>query len=205
MKIAHKFLLVFFLSFVIVIGVNIVSFKYFATQYFQEYLITQKQKLPDINFDIISKLLSVKNLDQKTIDDYLQTLKDLSNFSDSLEQFSQNPQAYTPTLVGSLQKLGVPNTSIEQDISLHAISNFMGAISNFSSLNNSTPEGIFMLKMVKSLALVNAVLLFFIGLFLYIWIRFTFSPIQSMVHNISQLVHNRKYGNIAYKKHDEFL
>lgn len=60
------------------IGSNIVALKYFATEYFGEYLTSIKKETPDINFDLIGAFTKTKNLDDATIEEYRKTLSDLS-------------------------------------------------------------------------------------------------------------------------------
>ena len=70
MKFSLKFLIYIFLFLIMTIGVNIVSLKYFATEYFEEYLTSIKQEVPDINFDLISAFTKTKSLDDATIEEY---------------------------------------------------------------------------------------------------------------------------------------
>lgn len=91
MKFSHKFLIYIFLVLTMTIGVNIISLKYFATEYFSEYLLNIKQEVPDINFDLIEAFTKTKNLDDATIEEYRKILSDLSGISTSLERFSDNP------------------------------------------------------------------------------------------------------------------
>lgn len=53
MKFSQKFLIYIFLVLMMTIGANIVALKYFATEYFGEYLTSIKKEVPDINFDLL--------------------------------------------------------------------------------------------------------------------------------------------------------
>lgn len=78
MKFSQKFLIYIFLILMMTIGANIVALKYFATEYFGEYLTSIKQEVPDINFDLLSAFTKTKNLDDATIEEYKKVLSDLS-------------------------------------------------------------------------------------------------------------------------------
>lgn len=87
------------------IGVNIISLKYFTTEYLREYLSSIKQETPDINFELIGAFTKTKDLDEATIEEYKRTLADLSGLSNSLEGLTKNPRAYAPSIIDSLQKI----------------------------------------------------------------------------------------------------
>jgi hypothetical protein len=124
MKFSLKFLIYIFLVLTTTIGVNIASLKYFATEYFHEYLTSIKQEAPDINFDLLGVFTKTKNLDDATIEEYKKILSDLSGISTSLENFSANPRNYAPSVIDSLQKIGVSENSIEQVLFVKAIDSF---------------------------------------------------------------------------------
>ncbi len=204
MKFSQKFLVYIFLVLGITIGVNIFSLKYFATEYFHEYLTSIKQEVPDINFDLLAAFTNTKNLDDATIEEYKKILADLSGISTSLEHFSANPGTYAPSVIDSLQKIGVNENSIEQVLFVKAIDSFFAGIFNFSFLHNTTPEGVFILKIIRSMFLVNVLMIIIILMISGIWIRFSFRPIQSILRNLSNLILEKGYGQITYKKKDEF-
>lgn len=140
MKFSVKFLLFILAILLFVIATNILALKYFTSQYFGEYVASIKQEAPDINFDLLSAFTNTKKLDDATIAEYKTILGDLSNISRSLESFSQNPRAYAPSIIDSLQKIGVPESSIEHVLFINAINSFIGNLLNFSFLSNTTPE-----------------------------------------------------------------
>lgn len=155
MKFSQKFLIYIFLVLILTIGANIVTLKYFATEYFREYLAGIRQEVPDINFDLLSAFTKTKNLDDATIEEYKKILSDLSGISASLENFSANPQTYAPSVIDSLQKIGVSENSIEQVLFVKALDSFFSGIFNFSFLHNTTPEGQFILKIIRAMFFVN--------------------------------------------------
>jgi|GEM_PF-6266324 len=145
MKFSQKFLIFIFSALVFTIGVNILALKYFTTIYFDEYLTVIKHDVPDINFDLIAAFTNTKNLDDATIEEYKKILNDLSGISSSLESFSSNPRAYAPSIIDSLQKIGVSGNSIEQVLFVNALDSFFSNIFSLSVFDNSTPEGRFVL------------------------------------------------------------
>lgn len=187
------------------IGVNIVSLKYFATEYFTEYLTSIKKEVPDINFDLIGAFTKTKNLDDATIEEYKKILSDLSGISESLENFSENPRSYAPSIIDSLQKIGVSENSIEQVLFVKAIDSFFSGIFNFSFLHNTTPEGQFILKTIRAMFFVNLLIIVVILIISWVWVRLSFRPIQFIIDNLSESIVSRKgYKQIEYKKKDEF-
>ena len=204
MKFSLKFLIYVFLVLIMTIGVNIFSLKYFATEYFGEYLASIKQEVPDVNFDLISVFTKTKNLDDATIEEYKKTLADLSGISTSLENFSANPRNYAPGIIDSLQKIGIPENSIEQVLFVKALDSFFSGIFNFSFLGNTTPEGQFILKIIRAMFLVNILNIVFTLIISFAWIRFSFRPIQSIIDNLSDIISRKEYRQIEYKKKDEF-
>ena len=186
------------------IGVNIVALKYFATEYFGEYLTSIKQEVPDINFDLISAFTKTKNLDDATIEEYRKILSDLSGISTSLENFSANPRVYAPGIIDSLQKIGVSENSIEQVLFVNALNSFFSGMFNFTFLHNTTPEGQFILKVIRAMFIVNMIIIIYILIVSWLWVHRSFRPIQSIVENLSDIISHKGYRQIEYKKKDEF-
>lgn len=204
MKFSQKFLIFLFFILIFMIGVNILSLKYFTTQYFGEYLAGIKQEVPDINFDLIAAFTNTKNLDDATIEEYKKILSDLSGISHSLEQFSKNPRTYAPSIIDSLQKIGVPENSIEQVLFVNAINSFFSNIFNFSFLHTTTPEGKFVFQTIRSMFFVNIALIISILFVSWLWVRLSFRPIRSIIENLSDIISHREYKQIDYRKKDEF-
>lgn len=204
MKFSLKFLIYIFLVLITTIGVNIFSLKYFATEYFEQYLSSIKQEVPDLNFDLIAAFTKTKNLDDATIEEYRKILADLSGISASLERFSENPEIYAPSVIDSLQKIGVPEGSIEQVLFVKAIDSFFSGIFNFSFLHNTTPEGQFILKTLRAMFFVNILIIVVVLIISGLWIRISFRPIRSIVENLSDIISRKEYNQIEYRKKDEF-
>lgn len=204
MKFSQKFLVYIFLVLIMTIGVNTVSLKYFATEYFSEYLTSIKQEVPDINFDLLAAFTKTKNLDDATIEEYKRVLSDLSGISASLENFSANPRTYAPSIIDSLQRIGVPENSIEQVLFVKALDSFFSGIFNFSFLHNTTPEGQFILKVIRAMFFVNILIIIVILAISGLWVRRSFRPIQSIIENLSDIISRKGYKQIEYKKKDEF-
>ncbi len=204
MKFSQKFLIFIFSVLIFTIGINILALKYFTTIYFDEYLTVIKHDVPDINFDLIAAFTNTKNLDDATIEEYKKILNDLSGISSSLEKFSSNPRAYAPSIIDSLQKIGVSGNSIEQVLFVNALDSFFSNIFSLSVFDNSTPEGRFVLWVVMSMIVVNVLLIIFILLISYLWIHRAFRPIQTILENLSNIISRKGYKQIEYSKKDEF-
>lgn len=188
MKFSQKLLVYIFCILILTIGINIFSLKYFATEYFAEYLTSIKQEVPDINFDLLSAFTNTKNLDDATLEEYKKTLSDLSGISQSLEHFSANPRTYAPSIIDSLQKIGVPENSIEQVLFIKALDSFFSGAFNFSFLHNTTPEGQFLLKVIRAMFFVNILIIVPTLIVSWLWIRHSFHPIRSTVDNLSDII-----------------
>ncbi|MDD2916751.1 MAG: HAMP domain-containing sensor histidine kinase [Candidatus Gracilibacteria bacterium] len=204
MKFSQKFLIYIFLVLMMTIGSNIVALKYFATEYFGEYLTSIKKETPDINFDLIGAFTKTKNLDDATIEEYRKTLSDLSGISTSLENFSDNPQNYAPSIIDSLQKIGVPENSIEQVLFVKALDSFFSGMFNFSFLSNTTPEGQFILKVIRAMFILNIVIILIVLIVSWFWVHKSFRPIRFIIENLSDIISRKGYKQIEYKKKDEF-
>lgn len=204
MKFSQKFLIYILLVLIATIGINIFSLKYFATEYFSEYLTNIKQDVPDINFDLIGAFTKTKNLDDATLEEYKRILADLSGISQSLEHFSANPGVYAPSIIDSLQRIGVSENSIEQVLFIKAIDSFFSGIFNFSFLHNTTPEGQFILKTIRAMFFVNLFIIVCILIISWLWIHASFRPIQFIIENLSDIISRKEYKQIEYKKRDEF-
>jgi hypothetical protein len=113
MRLAHKFIILILGVLVFMISSNILGLRYFTMLHFKDYLTTVQQieaqrnnQDPPINFDLLSSFINVRNLDEKTIEEYRVIMRDLSSISNALDRFSANPRAYSPTLIQQIQKTG---------------------------------------------------------------------------------------------------
>ena len=204
MKFSQKFLVFIFLIFVGMISVNIVALKYFTQTYFNDYVTSIKDNSPNIEFETLQKIISSDMLDDSTLKEYQQVAKDLSNITTSLERFSKEPAAYTPKAIESLQKIGIPSTSIERVLFVNSIQSFFGNVFNFSMLQGKTPEALFIGRVLGSMLAVNAILIFLVLVMTYIWVTYTFRPVKRVTDNISNIIYKRTYEEVGYRKHDEF-
>lgn len=205
MKFSQKFLIFIFLIFALLISVNIAALKYFTQQYFAEYITSIKDNSPNIEFDVLQKVISSKALDDETLQEYQQITKDLSSITSSLERFSKSPESYTPKVIESLQKIGIPSTSIERLLFVNSIQSFFMNIFNFSTLQEKSPEALFIGRVLISMLAVNAILILFILVITYAWVKYTFRPVKRVTDNISNIIYKKTYEEIRYGKHDEFF
>ncbi len=204
MKFSQKFLITNFLILVFVILANIIALKYYSDSYFSDYVSSVRQKTPNVDFDLIANLLNKNTIDSQTFEEYQKITKDLRDISNSLEKFSKNPKTSNISLIESLQKIWLPSSSIEQVIGTNALQSFFSNAFNFFSLDLKTPEWVFVLRTIKSMAIFNLILIVLILIFSYIWISITFKPIKKIILNLSDIIYKKEYKNILYKKKDEF-
>lgn len=96
MKFSHKSSLFLLFALTSVVVTNFFALRYFSEKYFQEYVAEVRRELPDINVDLIGAVIGAKGMDEKTIEEYRETLRDLSGITSGLERFSQNPTSFLP-------------------------------------------------------------------------------------------------------------
>jgi signal transduction histidine kinase len=204
MKFAHKFLVFLLLALTLVVATNVAALQFFTTRYFADYLASVQQKNPEINFEVISSLLNNKTLDDATIREYVMVLNDLTALSKSLEDFSVNPTITDPPLLESLRRIGVSPDTIERYVSLTAVSDFVDNLSTTAVFRGDTPESVFVLRILRSVLFVNLVLFVLIIAAAYVWIRWSFLPIRSVIQNLANITKKKQYGSIDYSRNDEF-
>jgi len=204
MKFSFKFLLATFLILSLVIFANVFALKYYAWRYFSEYVATIQTKTSYVDAEFLNKLLENKSLDPSLIEEYQEISKDLTNITNSLENFSKNPRASNSWLLESLQKSWMNSTQIEQIIWTNALQTFFWNITNLFSLDSTTAEWKFILRTIKSMAYFNFILITIILLIFYFWLVRSFRPIVEIIDNLSNIIYKKTYKNIIYKKWDEF-
>lgn len=75
---------------------------------------------------------------------------------------------------------------------------------NFSFLSNTTPEGLFILKVIRAMFIVNIIIILMVLLVSWLWVHKSFRPIRSIIENLSDIISRKGYKQIEYKKKDEF-
>lgn len=204
MKFSYKFLIAIFLMLLFVIVANIFALKYYAGQYFSDYVSTIKKEVSDSDLTLIDALLKNKDIDPDVIEEYKSLSKDLSWLLTALEKFAKDPKPSNTSLLESLQKSWVPASTIENIIWTNALETFMSNISNFIYLDTTKPEWIFVTKTIRSIVFFNLALISFLLAISYLWVRYSFRPITAIVDNLSNIIYKKEYKNIVYSKKDEF-
>lgn len=204
MKFSYKFLLATLFTISFIIFANIFALKYYAGKYFNEYVVTIKAPNSYLDVWVLSKLLENDSLDPELIKEYQDITRDLSSITNSLERFSKNPKPLNNWLLESLQKSWLPSSQIEQIIWTNALQSFFSNITNLLSIDLKTAEWKFIMKTIKSMAYFNMLLILLVLFLFYIWVVNSFRPIQEIILNLSNIIYNKTYKNIIYKKKDEF-
>ncbi|MDQ1344213.1 MAG: Histidine kinase protein [Patescibacteria group bacterium] len=207
MKFAHKsslFLLVTLLS---VVATNFFALRYFSEKYFREYVAEVRRELPDINLDLVGAVIGAKGLDQKTIDEYRDTLRDLSSISSGLERFSQDPRSFIPaSYSGVFESSGTDILSdpVARSFALSAETPVLSKILSFRAFGAETPEGIFAYKVLRSMFFVNFALIALVLLASSVFIRLSMRPLRSVVERIEGMANRHEYHSVEYSGNDEF-
>lgn len=81
----------------------------------------------------------------------------------------------------------------------------MDILINPTNLDTSTPEGVFILKLLYRILSVNLIWLIFILLAYFLWIRKIFSPVNLIINQLRQYIDTAEYSGIRYTRNDEFF
>lgn len=116
---------------------------------------------PDNEADALQVLLKAQNLDDATLDEYRTVLGDLGAITDGLEFYTQSPPIRSGSLADdtrALQSVGIADKEIDRYTTSRAISTFFGELFSAEVLSIDSPEGVFIRRVLASLAWVNALL-----------------------------------------------
>jgi signal transduction histidine kinase len=205
MKFSHRFTIFLFFALLVVINVNFFALRHFSAQYFSEYVAEVRRGRPDINLDLIGAVIEAKNLDEKTLSEYRDTIRDLSNISSGLERFSQNPGEFAGS--SSVAKEAPKNflsDPVTRSLALSSQIPILSDLLSFRPFATDTPEGAFASKMLTSMMLVNGALIAIVLLASYVFIRISFRPLESVVERIGGIANRRDYRPLEYGRKDEF-
>lgn len=208
MKFSHKSSLFILVALTTIVVTNFFALRYFSEKYFREYVAEVRRELPDINVDLIGAVIGAKGMDEKTIEEYRETLRDLSNITSGLERFSQNPTSFLPDAYS-----GAFNSDSDNDIlsdplarsfALSAETPVLSKILSFRAFGADTAEGVFAYKVLRAMFLVNFALIAFALLSSYVFTRLSLRPLRSVVERIEDMANRREYKSVEYKGNDEF-
>lgn len=207
MKLAHKSSLFLLIALLTVVATNFFALRYFSEKYFREYVAEVRRELPDINLDLVGAVIGAKGLDQKTLDEYRETLRDLSSISSGLERFSQDPRSFVPpSYTGAFQPTAkdILTDPIARSFALSAETPVLSKILSFRAFGADTPEGVFAYKVLRSMFFVNFGLIALVILSSSIFIRLSMRPLRSVVERIEGMANRREYHSVEYSGNDEF-
>lgn len=208
MKFAHKsslFLLVTLLS---VVATNFFALRYFSEKYFREYVAEVRRELPDINLDLVGAVIGAKGLDDKTIEEYRETLRDLSSITSGLERFSQDPKSFLPAAYSGAFS---PNSNqdiltdpLARSFALSTETPVLSKILSFRAFGADTAEGVFAYKVLRSMFFVNFALIALVLISSSVFIRLSLRPLRSVVESIEGMANRCEYQKVNYTGNDEF-
>lgn len=208
MKFSHKSSLFLLVALTSVVVTNFFALRYFSEKYFQEYVAEVRRELPDINVDLIGAVIGAKGMDEKTIEEYRETLRDLSSITSGLERFSQNPTSFLPDAYSGAFNPGADNDILSDPLArsfaLSAETPVLSKILSFRAFGADTAEGMFAYKVLRAMFLVNFALIALVLLSSYVFTRLSLRPLRSVVERIEDMANRREYKSVDYKGNDEF-
>ncbi len=208
MKFSHKSSLFILVALTTIVVTNFFALRYFSEKYFRDYVAEVRRELPDINVDLIGAVIGAKGMDEKTIEEYRETLRDLSNITSGLERFSQNPTSFLPDAYSGAFNSGADNDILSDPLArsfaLSAETPVLSKILSFRAFGADTAEGVFAYKVLRAMFLVNFALIAFALLSSYVFTRLSLRPLRSVVERIEDMANRREYKSVEYKGNDEF-
>ena len=201
MLLSKKFIIWLWLSIFIITLANILSFYFFYSFYIKLYFYEKTQARDSVTIDYINDII------KKKADDIIDSV-----FSDAQIEFFElletnnwkiplDKEENVDIVVNYLIKSWLTPKYIEEII---PTDNFKKVLEAFSKPDS--PEAIFMNRFILSILITNLVVILFITLFLWIFIRKTLSPISTatqkikkMNKNISSSSWSWEYEVIEYK------
>lgn len=180
---------------------NILGLYHYAPVYFSEYVEdVRKQNVGD-ETAIINAFIDSKELDQATVEEYRQTLKDLGELTKNLENFSQSQRL---ELLNADKDYSTDDESYRRVVFVSGLETFFKNIVSIALSTENTPERAFILKILTLLLIINTILISLILLITFAWTRIIFRPIASLPERLAKLTEERDYSKIIYKRKDEF-
>ena len=208
MKFAHKSSIFILVALLTVVATNFFALRYFSEKYFREYVAEVRRELPDINLDLVGAVIGAKGLDEKTIEEYRETLRDLSSITSGLERFSQDPTSFLPAAYSGAftadSKKDILTDPLARSFALSAETPVLSKILSFRAFGANTAEGIFAYKVLRSMFFVNFALIALVLVSSYAFTRWSLRPLRSVVERIEGMANRREYTDVGYSGNDEF-
>lgn len=206
MKFATKSSLFLFVALTSVVTTNFLALRHFSEKYFREYVAEVRRESPDINFDLVGSVIGTKGLDEKTLQEYRETLRDLSNISSGLQRFSEDPKSFVQAPSGATGSSsdGLLADPLARSFALSQEIPVLSEILSFRAFGAESPEGIFAYKVLRSMFFVNAGLFVLVLVFGWLSIRLSLRPLRSVVERIEGMAERRDYRGVEYSGNDEF-
>lgn len=205
MRLSYQIPLLTGITLILTIGVNIFAFRYFVSDLFPEYLSQiSLGETDNPNPEKIEALLKVGKLDTGAQDDYKKVLNELSNLSTSLQNIAENPKLYISTSGAEISDGGF-SILLQSWSSISRAKGIVNILINPTNLDSSSPEWVFILKLLYRILWVNLVWLILILITYFLWIRKIFSPVNLIINQLKQFIDTAEYSSIRYSRNDEFF
>lgn len=147
-------------------------------------------------------------MDEKTIEEYRETLRDLSNITSGLERFSQNPTSFLSDAhsdaFNSSADRDILSDPLARSFALSAETPVLSKILSFRAFGADTAEGVFAYKVLRAMFLVNFALIALALISSYVFTRLSLRPLRSVVERIEDMANRREYKSVEYQGNDEF-
>lgn len=201
MKFAHKSSLFLFVTLLAVVSANFLALRYFSEKYFGEYVAEVRKELPDINIDLVGSVIGSKGLDEKTVQEYRETLRDLASITSGLERFSKDPKMYLPP---SYSESAAFTDPVNRIFRFSSDAPFLSKLLSFEAFSADTAEGQFAYKVLRAMFFVNFALIGLVLASSSAFIRFSLRPLRSVVERIEEMANRHEYRKVRYSGNDEF-
>lgn len=197
MSLYKKILFSLFSSIIFIAFVNVVSFFYFYSAYFQLYLNDKALIRESVSLEYINEIIKKQTIDE--IDNLFEDVE--IQFYELLEQnewnIPLNKKENIDIVINFLTKAWVTPKYIEEVIPQN---NLEEIIKNIKTPHS--PESLFFQRLVKSIIITNAIWMFLLVVFILYFSRKIILPIKKTAESISKLEIGGE-NFIKYDKKDE--
>lgn len=191
--------------------VNILWLGVFINELFPEYssnVMAEINGTSTPNSNLLKVLITADTLDETTRLEYENIIGDLERYTSNLDDISKNPENYitppdTVIAVSSESLTGGIEMSGEKILGgFRVLSSFFNNLGN--PFNPITYEERFIRDILLRVIILNLVWIAIIFLSYFFWIRRLFRPIAVVTKNLRDILEQKKYTHIPYRKQDEF-
>lgn len=198
MTISRKIILALIGSIFFIAFINIISFYFFYSYYFQLYLTEKIETRKEVTIEYVNTLI-----EKQTLEEVENIFSDIElSFFELLEKnqwkIKLDKKENIDIVVNYLSRAWVNIKYIEELIPKNHLEKIIENIKD-----KKTPEYNFFHKLVKSILITNMIAIFFATLMLLIFTRKIFLPINQTTSKIKNLKLGKDFRLINYQKEDE--